>query len=178
MTTTKKTVKQADVMKPVEDAVAAGKETVEQFVKVGTEAATKNYEQAIAMTKEQVEKASQSMFKSYDEMTEISKENVDAVVAFNTKIAKGYEDLSKEIVAFTQASFEAQVEATKAIFGAKSLREVIDLQSEMTRSQFDKVMAESAKITEMSVKVANEAYEPLQARVNMTVEKMMKPVAA
>ncbi|MEJ1994796.1 MAG: phasin family protein [Limibacillus sp.] len=178
MTTTKKTTKQADVMKPVEDAVSAGKETVEQFVKVGTDAATKNYEQAVAMTKEQVEKASQSMFKSYDEMTEISKENVDAVVAFNTKLAKGYEQVGKEWVAFTQSAFEAQVAAAKAIMGAKSLREVIDLQSEMTKTQFDKVMAESAKITEMSVKVANEAYEPLQARMNTTVEKMMKPVAA
>jgi hypothetical protein len=30
----------------------------------------------------------------------------------------------------------------------------------------------------MSVKVANDAMEPIQGRVNVTVEKMLKPVAA
>jgi phasin family protein len=177
--TAKKTAaNQADVMKPVEDAVNASKQTIEEFVKVGTETATKNYEQVVAMTKEQVEKASANMFRSYDELTELSKENVDAIVSFNTKLAKAYEQLGKEIVSFTQSSIESQVEAAKAMFAAKSLREVVDLQSELARSHFDKAMAEGAKITEMSVKVANEAYEPLQARMNVTVEKILKPVAA
>ncbi|MBB3064427.1 MULTISPECIES: phasin family protein [Limibacillus] len=177
-TSKKTTAAQADVMKPVEDAVAAGKETIEQFVKVGTETATKNYEQAIAMTKEQVEKASANLFRNYGELNELNKDNVEAVVAFNTKLVKAYEEIGKEIASFTQTSFESQVEATKAIFSVKSLRDFVDLQSNLARVQFDQVMAEGAKITEMSVKVANEAYEPLQARMNVTVEKMLKPVAA
>ena len=40
----------AEVLKPIEAAVTAGKESVEAVVKAGTDAATKNYEQAIAMT--------------------------------------------------------------------------------------------------------------------------------
>jgi hypothetical protein len=38
-------------------------------------------------------------------------------------------------------------------------------------------MAESAKMTELSVKVSNEAMEPIQTQTNKTVEKVMKSAA-
>jgi phasin family protein len=147
-------------------------------VKAGTDAATKNYEQAIAMTKDQVEKASTALFRGYDEMTVLNKDNVEAVVASSTIVAKGYETIGREVMSFTQSAIETNIAATKAIFGAKTLRELVDLQADFARSQFDNALAESAKLTEMSVRVANDAIEPLQSRVNVTVEKLLKPVAA
>jgi hypothetical protein len=58
------------------------------------------------------------------------------------------------------------------------VREVIDLQTEFSRSRFDELVAESAKLTELSMTLANDALEPIQLRLNATVEKLMKPVAA
>jgi phasin family protein len=81
-------------------------------------------------------------------------------------------------MAFARSSLEGNVAATKAILGAKNLREVVDLQSAYTRKSFDQALAESAKLTEMSVKVANEAMQPIQARVTVTVGKLIKPLAA
>ncbi|MCG8358338.1 MAG: phasin family protein [Kiloniellales bacterium] len=178
MATKKTTTAANDALKPVEAAVAAGKETVEKAMKAGTEAATKNYEKVLAMTQEQVEKASAAAFQGYDDMTALNKETMDAVVQSGNIVAKGYEAIGKELMAFTQISIEANVAATQAIFGAKNIREVIDLQTQYTRESFDKAMAESAKLSEMSVKLAKDAIEPIQSRVNVTVEKMMKPLAA
>jgi len=62
MATPKKTADAADVMKPVEDAFAAGKEQIEGIVKASNEAATKQYEQAVTMAKDQVEKTSKAVF--------------------------------------------------------------------------------------------------------------------
>lgn len=39
-------------------------------------------------------------------------------------------------------------------------------------------VAEGTKVSEMSLKVANESVEPIQAQFNVVVEKMMKPIAA
>lgn len=149
---TKKSAAATDAMKPVEAAVAAGKETVE--------------------------KASKAAFKSYDEFTVLNKDNVDAVMKSGAIVAKGYEAIGQEVMAFAKASIEANVATAQALFGAKTLREAVDLQTEFTRKAFDNMMAESAKLGEMSVKLANDAAQPLQARVNVTVETMMKPVAA
>lgn len=176
-TASKKTTNPQDAMKPVEAAVQAGKETVESFMKVGTETASKQYEQAIALTKEQVEKASGSMFKNYNELTELNKANLDAVMASSNTFAKGFEAISKEFFSFAQANVEQSLAATKKLLAAKNAQDLMDMQSEFARGQFDKALAESAKLTEMGVQVANEAFEPLQSRVHVTVEKLMKPAA-
>lgn len=166
-----------EALKPVEAAVNAGKETVEKVVKASTDAATKNYEQAVAMTKEQVEKASTAAFRGYDELVALNKDNLDAFVKSSNVMVKGYEAIGKEFMAFAQSSIDANVQATQAIFGAKTLREMIDLQAAYTRKNFDSAVAESSKIGELSVKVANEAFEPLQSRVNVAVESLLKPAS-
>lgn len=166
-----------EALKPVEAAVNASKETVEKVVKAGADAATKNYEQAVAMTKEQVEKASTAAFRGYDELATLNQENLDAFARSSNVMVKGYEIIGKEFMAFAQNSIDANVQATQAIFGAKTLREMIDLQAAYTRKSFDTAVSESSKIGELSVKVANEAFEPFQSRVNVAVETILKPAS-
>jgi phasin family protein len=165
-------------MAPAEAAAAANQETFDTVLKAGTQAATKGYEQAIAIAQEQVEKVSETLFKRYDEAASFGKDNVDACVTCGTVFAKGVESMSKELMSLAQSTVEANVATTKALFGATTVRELIDLQTEFSRSRFDSLVAESAKLTELSMALANETIEPIQARMNATVEKLMKPIAA
>jgi phasin family protein len=165
-------------MAPAEAAAAANQETFDTVLKAGTQAATKGYEQAIAIAQEQVEKASETLFKRYDDAASFGKDNVDACVLFSTIFAKGVESMGNELMSIAQSTVEANVATTKALFGAKTVRELIDLQTEFSRSRFDSLVAESAKLTELSMALANETIEPIQARMNATVEKLMKPIAA
>ncbi len=167
-----------EAMEPVEAAVSASKETMEAVVKAGTQAATTSYEQTLALAQEQVEKASSSLFQGYDDVTTLGKDNIDAYMQSTTLFAKGVEAMGKELMSFTQSAVDTNVANAKALFGAKTVRELIDLQTDFSRSGFDSLVAESAKFTELSMSLANETIEPLQARLNATVEKMMKPIAA
>ena len=167
-----------DTIEPVVAAVSASQETMEAMVKAGTQAASKSYEQAIALTQEQVEKLSSSMFQGYDDVASLGKDNIDAYVQSTTVFAKGMEAMSKELMSFAQSSLDTGVANAKALFGAKTLRELIDLQTDFSRSGFDSLVAESAKLTELSVALANDTVEPLQVRINANVEKMIKPLAA
>lgn len=162
---------------PVE-TVSAQQETMETVMKAGSQAASKGYEQAIALAQEQVEKAQQTLFKRYDEAASFGKDNVDACVQSGTLFAKGFESLSKELMTLAQSTAEANVATAQAFFGAKTLREVIDLQTEFSRRRFDSLVAESAKLTDLSLTLAHESIEPIQARLNATVEKLLKPIAA
>jgi phasin family protein len=177
MAQTKKTA-QNDMTAPIEAAMNASKETVEAFVKAGSDAAGQQYEQAMTATKDQVEKTSQMFFKSYDEMATMNKDNMDAFMKSSSIVAKGFESMSKEMMSFAQETMEANMAAAKKVFGAKNLQEMMDVQSDVYRTNFDKMMAESAKLAELSAKVANEAVEPLQARMQAGFEKATKPVAA
>ena len=162
MTTAKKTTATIDT-KPMDDAVAAGKQSVEQ---------------AVAATKEQVEKASTVALKSYDDFASYNKDAVDAYVKAGNVMSKGFEDLGKTIFAFAQSQAESNVSAAKAMMSAKTLNDLVEIQTDLARSQFDAFVAESTKVSEMSLKVANETVEPIQAQFTVVVEKMMKPIAA
>lgn len=166
-----------DALKPVEDAVNAGKEQIEKAVEAGNEAASKHYEQAANVAKEQIDKGSRAMFKGYEEITSLNKANMDAVVQASTVATKGMESLSREMMEFAQQQLESNVVTTKKLFGARTVHEFVDLQTAYVRDSFDKLLAESAKVAEMSFKVANEALEPIQTQTNATVEKAMKPAA-
>jgi hypothetical protein len=145
--------------KQVEQAVAASKETVEKVVKASTE----SYEQAYNMTKEQMEKASKSLIQGYDEMTEMTQKNVEAFVKAGNIWAKGFENIGKAYFNLAQVSAEAGVEVAQAGY---------------TKASIDTVVSESKKINDMTVKVANEAFEPIQHQVNETVGKVLKQTAA
>jgi phasin family protein len=165
-------------VQPVEAAVAASQETIEAVVKAGSQAATKGYEQAVAIAQEQVEKASSKLFEGYDDVASLSKDSVDAYVASSTLLAKGVEALGKEMISFAQSTVESNLATTMAFFSAQTLQEAIDLQTDFSRSRLDTLVAESAKLTELSLALANDSFAPLQAQLNASVEKLMKPLAA
>ncbi len=171
-TATKKTV----ASKPVETVVEAGKETVETVVKAGVEAASAGYKQAASLTKKQVEQTQKAVHKGYGDFASLSQDNVDAVVKSSTVMAKGLEVLSKEMMDFARLSFEDNVAATKAIFGAKTLTDLVNLQTQYTRKNFDQAVTEGTRLSELSVKVANEAFEPIKARVDVTVGQLVKQI--
>ena len=108
----------------------------------------------------------------------VPKENIDAFVKSGAIVAKGFEEAGKSWIDFSRRSFETSVEAAKAVLGCKDLREVVDLKSDYARTSFDSLVNEGSKMSELGVKVANEALEPIQSRFNVAVEKIFKPVAA
>ena len=145
--------------------------------KQAAKANTETMEQAMTMTKENVEKASQSIFKGYDEMTQLSQKNVEAFVAAGNVWARGAENIGKAYFNMLQVSAEAGAEATQAIFAAKTVKEAVDLQSGFAKSNMEALVSEGKKINDITVKVANEAFAPIQAQMNKTVETLLKQPA-
>jgi phasin family protein len=149
-------------------------------VKASSEAAAKGYDKAVAISKEQVEaavKAQTAAYKGYEDVLSFGKDNVEAFVKAGNILAKGLQDISKAVVGLTQASIEEQVAASKALLSTKTLKEFIDLQTDLTKAGVDKLVAESTRLTEQSVKLVEDALAPIGDRVNATVDKLVKTAA-
>jgi len=131
-----------------------------------------------SVAREQIEKAQQNVYKSFEEVSKLQKDNWDAMVASSQIWAKGAEVIGKAWMGFAHESMENAASAAKALVGVKTLREAVDLQTDLAKGNFDKFVAESTKISETVVKVANDAMEPIAARMNVNVEKIFKPAAA
>jgi phasin family protein len=156
----------------LDSVVTASKETVEQVVKAGADAAAKGYEKAAAMNKENLDAAA----RSYDEFAAFGKENVDAVMAAGNAATKGFEAISGEVMALTRGTFEDGVAAGKAVMGARTYHEAMELQSNFAQASMQRFLDTTTRLGEMSIKLTNDAFEPVNARVNAAVEKLSKPV--
>ena len=62
----------------------------------------------------------------------------------------------------------------KEMAAIKSPTELFQLQGKIMRRNFDAMVAATSKGTEAGMKLANDAFAPITARVNLTVEKLSK----
>lgn len=137
-------------------AAEAAKSTVEQFTAASNVA-----------FKEGVEKSLAAM----NELNAHSKKNLEAIVASATASAKGAEALGAQAMAFSKAVFDTQVSAAKSLAGAKSVQEVVELQTSFAKSALETYMAEFAKMSDTVSASVKESMKPLNERVTATVEK-------
>lgn len=108
--------------------------------------------------------------KNYDDIVAFNQDNFDAFVASSTAAAKGFEELTKEYVAFASASVEDAISAGKKIVSAKTVNEAIDLQTKIAKDSWEKAVAEGQKITELSTGIFKEVSSPISKRVQASVD--------
>ena len=160
----------AEPLKAFETLFGTGKVQFDNAVKMGTEAA----EQALAQSKERLEKA----VKSFDEVNTFGKQTVEAFVSAGQVTAKGLETLNAESLAFAKAQFESGVAASKTFLSAKTLPELIEAQTVAFRSLFEGGVAQGTKMSELASKIAQDAFAPVNAQFQAAAEKFAKPLAA
>ncbi|MDP6688261.1 MAG: phasin family protein [Alphaproteobacteria bacterium] len=167
--TTKQGAKQDSAMNAAESIAAASQETMRNFAKASTE----SYEKAFGGMRDKAEK----MFEGYGDMAASGKQSMEAWNNAGAAYGRGMEAISGEWMKFAKQMLDSNVQATKAILGAKSLNEAMELQSEYARGSFDGFMAQSTKVGEMATKVAQETAEPINAQFTASVEKWRQNAA-
>lgn len=158
-----------------ESAAKAGKEGFEQAVKAGTEAWTQGFTQATTVTREQIQKFYPAGLEGFDELTEQQKATVEAIIASGEAAAKGAEAFGEELVKFNQKAYDKAMGNAKALMGAKTVQDAVALQTGFVREGFDDLLAQQAKFSELAVKYATEATQPLNATWAKTAESFSKP---
>lgn len=137
-------------------AAETAKSTVEQFTTASNVA-----------FKDGVEKSLSAL----NELNTYSKQNLEAVVAAATASAKGAEALGAQAMAFSKAVFDTQVSAAKSLAGAKSVQEVVELQTAFAKSALQTYMTEFGKMSETVSSSVKESMKPINERVTAAVEK-------
>src|SRR5690606_9848957 len=78
-----------------------------------------------------------------------SKQNLEAIVASAAAAQKGVEALSAQSVAFTRKSWEDGVAAAQSMSQARSIQELLELQTTWAKSATEAYLAEVTKTTDV-----------------------------
>jgi len=100
-----------------------------------------------------------------------SKKNLEAVVASVTAATKGAEALGAQAIAYSKAGFETQVAAAKSLASAKSVQEVVELQTSFAKTFLDSYLAEMNKWSDTVSGSVKESMRPINERVSAVVEQ-------
>lgn len=167
-----------DVAAVTQEALAVVQENLEGLVKASQEQVQKHYDDSVAAAKEHLGKVHAQVSVGYEEFSAYSKGNVDALVASGSILAKGFEDILKILAAQSRASFEKYIALSTASLSVTSVTELTTLSGDYARTSYEALLADASTLQELVATVANEALAPITARVNLTVEKFAKPLAA
>jgi phasin family protein len=115
---------------------------------------------------------------AFDDFTAAGGDAIEAYLTCSKIAAEGVESLGKEVVGFAQASVEAQFAYAKTMMDAKTFQDAFEAHSDYTAKNIDHLTAQATKLTQMSVKLASEIMEPIQARVEVATQTWLKPLAA
>jgi phasin family protein len=138
-----------------------------------TQAATaERFTAAFGDVNERSREAMQKSARLVEEMTDLAKGNVEAIVASSKVAARGVEQLSQEAAEFSRRSFEQASATLKSFTEVRSPTDFFKLQSDYARSAFDNMVAESSKMSEAVIKLTGEVAEPITSRVAVAADRV------
>jgi phasin family protein len=148
-----------------------------ETAKTYAEEAKTRIQGAVAEMNEKAKVAMEKSAKAMEELGDLAKGNLEAIVESSKIAAKGVEALGQEAVEYGRKSFETSTATFKKFAAIKSPTEFFQLQSELMSSAMDGFASEAAKSSEAMLKLAGDVSQPISNRVAIVTEKM-KALAA
>lgn len=146
-------------------------DAIETTKKVATEAKEK-FQAMFGDFNEKAKAAVEKSSKIVEEMNELTKGNVEALVESGKIATKGAESLGQEAAEYGRKSFEKATATMKSFASVKSPTEFFQLQSEFFSSTFDSMASEASKSSEALLKLAGDVVQPLSSRAAVVSEKV------
>ena len=177
MATAKKTAQKT--VPHMDDAIDAGMTAAETVVKSNTDAAVKGYETMVTMGREAVTNACKAgtEVKGFEAVADMPKANFEAMVEAGNVFMKGFESLNGQMFAIARKQIAQSVETQKALLGAKSFQEAVEIQQGFVKNSMDRVVSDGAEISIAWMKVATEAGQPIGRRVSDVVTEAASKAA-
>ncbi len=98
-----------------------------------------------------------------EEMQNLGKNNMDMALTSFGAWSKGAQAIAVEVVDYSKKTAESSAAAWEKLMGAKSLEKAMEVQTEYLKSSYEGFVAEAAKLGELYVDLAKEAYRPFES---------------
>jgi phasin family protein len=163
---------------PVKAAASTKGKTMTDTVKTMTAEAS---EKATEMFKDVSARAKTAFAKSGEmvkDVTEFNKDNLEAVVESGKIAVKGVQTAAQTAADFTRKNFEATTSMLKTVAAVKSPAELLKIQGDFAKGQFEAAVAEMSKSSEFTLKLMGEVFQPISNRYSVAAEKVKTRLAA
>lgn len=128
--------------------------------------ATQAFEQVTTASSEAVRENIDRGLAALSEASAFGKQNMEAWLASASAAQKGMETLSAHAVAFSKATIENHVAATKSLMTSKSVQEFVEKQNDYAKTSFEAYVAELTSLSDLVSGVAKDVTAPINERIS------------
>jgi phasin family protein len=114
------------------------------------------------------------MVKATEQFLALGQGNLDAFVKSSQIWAAGVQGISRQATVTAQAGFDEALAAYRALAAAKTPKDVLDIQAKLVRTSMEQAIAETGKVSDASLRLAEQAIAPLTAQMNAASGKWTK----
>lgn len=107
-----------------------------------------------------------------------NKESWDAFMKAGNTFMKGMEEMMKISMNQAQKTAEKNSQNVKKLMACKTVNEFTELQTKAAQDNFDEIMGNMTKFSELSVKVATDCLAPVNNQFSKTIKKATDAMAA
>ena len=137
-----------------------------------TDTVKKTVEQATAAGNQAFKEGVDKSLTALTEANSLGKKNIEAAVESVTAATRGAEALSAQALAYSKKSWEDGVTAAQALASAKSVQEVIELQTAFAKTAMEAYLAEVTKATDTLSASVKDSFKPINERATAIVERV------
>ncbi|MEF2554588.1 phasin family protein, partial [Aurantimonas sp. A2-1-M11] len=105
------------------------------------------------------------------ESTQQARQNMQVMTQSGAVLASGYQDVSREWLAMSQALFQKNLDGLNAMMRCRSLPELIATQSSLVRDNMELTIENSRRIAKLSVGVADKAGRSFEEQTSKNSER-------
>jgi len=100
---------------------------------------------------------------TFEEFQAFSKQQLEAVNAAAASVAKGLQEIATESSDYSKKAFASSSATVEKLLGAKSVETAIQIQTDYAKATYEGFVAQANKLNEIYVKLATEAFKPVEA---------------
>jgi len=115
---------------------------------------------------------------TYVDFANFGRDNIEAAVKTNAALSAGMEAISQEVMVYARSALQTASETARSLLGAKTLEDMVKLQTDLAKRHFEGMVAGSVKLSELSASLASEALAPWEGRVEAAMARFTYPQPA
>lgn len=165
------------VTEDVGDTVTAGVEGTQTVVRAMQEAVANSFSAFSELARRSTGQTMPMVSRPEGELqglTEATAHNLRALAQAGTALARGLQDVSREVVERSQKRLQRNLDGWQALARCRSMTDFVEVQSSLLRDNLEQTLENSRRIAELTIQMANEASRTVTVQADKNTQRVKR----